>query len=74
MRGVIPPSVRLLVSGGLQPQDIPSYVQAGAAGFVVGSTLVPKPVGGCLEYDASQLQQRARLFVQALQPKLMQNT
>jgi len=57
---VLPPPARLLVSGGVQAEDMPAYLAAGAVGFALGSTLF-KP--GLKE---GELAERARVFVTAL--------
>jgi 2-dehydro-3-deoxyphosphogalactonate aldolase len=57
---VLPPPARLFVSGGVQAEDMPAYLAAGAVGFALGSTLF-KP--GLKE---GELAERARVFVTAL--------
>lgn len=47
-------------TGGVQPEDMPAYLRAGAIGFALGSTLY-KP-----GLEAEELRRRARLFVDAV--------
>ena len=59
MRAVLPKSTGLLPVGGIQPESIKPYVDAGATGFGLGSALY-KP-----GMTAQQTAATARLFVAA---------
>ena len=59
MRAVLPDNVLLLPVGGICPDNIPDYLQAGANGFGIGSALY-KP-----GTPASQITQRAQQFIRA---------
>ncbi len=59
IRAVIPTSVHLLPVGGVTPQTMAPYVQAGASGFGLGSALYAPG------YTAATVAERARAFVQA---------
>ena len=59
IRAVIPISVHLLPVGGVTPQTMAPYVQAGASGFGLGSALYAPG------YTAAAVAERARAFVQA---------
>ncbi|MCV2369660.1 2-dehydro-3-deoxy-6-phosphogalactonate aldolase [Roseateles oligotrophus] len=59
MRAVLPPTLRLLPVGGVTPQTMSPYVQAGASGFGLGSALYAPG------YSAATVAARARDFVQA---------
>lgn len=59
MRAVLPPALRLLPVGGITPDNMAPFVQAGAAGFGLGSALYSP---GCTALDVAA---RARAFVQA---------
>ncbi|MCV2359788.1 2-dehydro-3-deoxy-6-phosphogalactonate aldolase [Paucibacter sp. TC2R-5] len=59
MRAVIPLSLPLLPVGGVTPQTMAPYVQAGASGFGLGSALYAPG------YSAAAVVERARAFVQA---------
>ena len=60
MRAVLPADVQLLPVGGITPDNMASYLSAGANGFGLGSALY-KP--GC---TAQQVREAAQRFVQAL--------
>ncbi|MGV1044445.1 2-dehydro-3-deoxy-6-phosphogalactonate aldolase [Limnohabitans sp.] len=60
MRAVLPADVQLLPVGGITPENMASYLSAGANGFGLGSALY-KP--GC---TAQQVRKAAQRFVQAL--------
>ncbi|WP_300711677.1 2-dehydro-3-deoxy-6-phosphogalactonate aldolase [Limnohabitans sp.] len=60
MRAVLPAEVQLLPVGGITPDNMASYLSAGANGFGLGSALY-KP--GCTE---QQVREAAQRFVQAL--------
>lgn len=60
MRAVLPAEVQLLPVGGITPDNMASYLSAGAYGFGLGSALY-KP--GC---TAQQVREAAQRFVQAL--------
>ncbi len=60
MRAVLPPGTRVLPVGGVTPELMPPWREAGAAGFGLGSALY-KP-----EMDAAEVGARARAFVAAL--------
>jgi 2-dehydro-3-deoxyphosphogalactonate aldolase len=60
MRAVLPADVQLLPVGGITPENMASYLSAGANGFGLGSALY-KP--GC---TAQQVREAAQRFVQAL--------
>lgn len=57
MRAVLPKSLRLLPVGGITPDNMGPYVQAGAAGFGLGSALYSPGL------TAADVGQRARAFV-----------
>ncbi|MBI3350061.1 MAG: 2-dehydro-3-deoxy-6-phosphogalactonate aldolase [Burkholderiales bacterium] len=59
MRAVLPRDLRLLPVGGITPETMAVYRQAGAAGFGLGSALYAPGMG------ADDVAQRARAFVQA---------
>lgn len=59
MRAVLPKALRLLPVGGITPDNMAPYVQAGAAGFGLGSALYSPGL------DAAGAAVRARAFVQA---------
>ncbi|MDC8772908.1 2-dehydro-3-deoxy-6-phosphogalactonate aldolase [Roseateles albus] len=59
MRAVIPLSLPLLPVGGVTPQTMAPYVQAGASGFGLGSALYAPG------HSAAAVVERARAFVQA---------
>lgn len=59
MRAVLPKSLRLLPVGGITPDNMGPYLQAGAAGFGLGSALYSPGL------SAAEVGQRARAFVQA---------
>lgn len=61
MRAVLPVNTRLLPVGGVTPESIPAYRQAGANGFGLGSALY-RPGD-----TAEQIGQKARVFVSAWQ-------
>jgi len=57
MRAVLPTDTKTAVVGGITPDKMNEYVNAGANGFGLGSALF-KP-----EYDMAELQQRAEAFI-----------
>jgi len=59
MRAVLPRELRLLPVGGITPETMAVYRQAGAAGFGLGSALYAPGM------TAADVAQRARAFVQA---------
>ena len=59
MRAVLPRELRLLPVGGVTPETMAVYRQAGAAGFGLGSALYAPGMA------AAEVGQRARAFVQA---------
>ena len=59
LRSVLPRDVRVIPVGGVRAQDIPMWVEAGAAGFGFGSELY-KP-----DYALAEIGQRAQQLVQA---------
>lgn len=59
LRAVLPRDLRLLPVGGITPDTMAAYRQAGAAGFGLGSALYSPGA------TAGQVAQRARAFVQA---------
>lgn len=59
MRAVLPRELRLLPVGGVTPETMAVYCQAGAAGFGLGSALYAPGMA------AAEVGQRARAFVQA---------
>ena len=59
MRAVLPDNVLLLPVGGISPDNIPNYLQAGANGFGIGSALY-KP-----GTTVSQITQSAQQFISA---------
>ena len=61
MRAVLPRELRLLPVGGISPETMAVYRQAGAAGFGLGSALYSPGL------TAAEVGQRARAFVQAWQ-------
>ncbi len=60
MRAVLPKTLRLLPVGGITPQGMAAYHQAGAAGFGLGGALYAPGMA------VDELAQRARDFVAAL--------
>lgn len=56
-RAVLPPDIRLLPVGGITPETMEDWHQAGAAGFGVGSALYRPGV------DPDELRRRAKAFV-----------
>ncbi|MFA9274368.1 MAG: 2-dehydro-3-deoxy-6-phosphogalactonate aldolase [Candidatus Aquirickettsiella gammari] len=60
MRAVLPKTLRLLPVGGITPQGMAAYFQAGAAGFGLGGALYAPGMG------VDDVAQRARDFVAAL--------
>lgn len=60
MRAVLPKTLRLLPVGGITPQGMAAYSQAGAAGFGLGGALYAPGMG------VDDVAQRARDFVAAL--------
>lgn len=61
MRAVLPRDLRLLPVGGIAPETMAVYRQAGASGFGLGSALYSPGL------SAADVAQRARAFVQAWQ-------
>ena len=61
MRAVLPKTLRLLPVGGIVPDNMAAYRQAGASGFGLGSALYAP---GC---SAEEVAARAQRFVQAWQ-------
>lgn len=59
LRSVLPKDVRVIPVGGVRAQDIPMWVEAGAAGFGFGSELY-KP-----DYALAEIGERATALVQA---------
>src|SRR5450830_845022 len=59
MKVVLPPALPLLPVGGITPERMPSYREAGAAGFGLGSVLYAPGM------TAEDVAKRARQFVQA---------
>ena len=59
MRAVLPRQMRLLPVGGITPEGMGSYVQAGANGFGLGSALYAP------QTPAAEVAKRARRFVDA---------
>ncbi|MFN3862162.1 MAG: 2-dehydro-3-deoxy-6-phosphogalactonate aldolase [Roseateles sp.] len=57
MRAVLPKDLRLLPVGGITPDNMGPYIQAGAAGFGLGSALYSPGL------SAADVGQRARAFV-----------
>lgn len=57
MRAVLPAAARIAVVGGISPEAISAYAQAGANGFGLGSGLF-KP-----DYDVAEIAERARTYV-----------
>jgi 2-dehydro-3-deoxyphosphogalactonate aldolase len=57
MRAVLPKSTRILVVGGVSPQNIPAYLAAGVDGFGIGSDLYKAG------RDADEVGQRAAALV-----------
>jgi 2-dehydro-3-deoxyphosphogalactonate aldolase len=60
MRAVLPKDMRLLPVGGIAPDNMDPWREAGAAGFGLGSALY-KP-----GFTAADVAERARAFVAAL--------
>lgn len=60
MRAVLPPAIRVLPVGGIAPDTMAPWLQAGAAGFGLGSALYAVGRG------AAEVGQKARAFVTAL--------
>ena len=61
LRAVLPPATRLLPVGGIQPENMNSYLAAGASGFGIGSALYQPGM------KASQVQAHAMRFIGACQ-------
>ena len=59
MRAVLPPGTRVFPVGGIQPESMPAWIAAGAAGFGLGSALY-KPGD-----SADAVARQARRFVDA---------
>ncbi len=57
LAAVVPPPAQLIVSGGVQVENMAEYIAAGAKGFALGSTLYAPGL------TAEELGARARLFV-----------
>jgi len=62
MRAVLPKSLRILPVGGISPDNMQPWLDAGAAGFGLGSALY-KP-----GYSAAEVGARAKAFMTALVP------
>ncbi len=60
------PKMHLLPTGGITPENIRDFRQAGASGFGIGSALVNAKAAVTPEY-LQQLTEKARQFVRALQ-------
>jgi 2-dehydro-3-deoxyphosphogalactonate aldolase len=58
-RAVLPPAIRLLPVGGITPEAMAGYLDAGASGFGLGSALFTPAL------DLDQLRARAAAFVSA---------
>jgi 2-dehydro-3-deoxyphosphogalactonate aldolase len=61
MRAVLSPAVKLLPVGGITPDNMSHYLQAGASGFGLGSALYTPGM------TAHTVTQRARAFIQSWQ-------
>jgi 2-dehydro-3-deoxyphosphogalactonate aldolase len=59
LRAVLPKSTRLLPVGGVTPENMSSYLAAGASGFGIGSALYQPGM------QASQVQANAKRFMAA---------
>ena len=60
MRAVLPGDIRILPVGGINPRNMAPWLQAGAAGFGLGSALYKPGLG------ADEVTARARAFIDAL--------
>lgn len=60
MRAVLPGGVRILPVGGITPGNLAPWIEAGAAGFGIGSALYSPGVG------LDEIARRARTFVEAI--------
>lgn len=60
MRAVLPAGVRVLPVGGITPGNMAPWIEAGAAGFGIGSALYSPGVG------LDEIARRARTFVEAI--------
>ena len=58
MRAVLPKDIQLIPVGGITPETMPKYVQAGADGFGLGSALYRQGD------SAKQVSEKANMFVQ----------
>ena len=58
MRAVLPKDIQLIPVGGITPETMPNYVQAGADGFGLGSALYRQGD------SAKQVSEKANMFVQ----------
>ncbi|MFZ6765791.1 2-dehydro-3-deoxy-6-phosphogalactonate aldolase [Undibacterium sp. Di26W] len=68
MRAVLPATLRLLPVGGITPDNMQAYLQAGVSGFGLGSALY-KP-----GMDSMAVQQQARRFVAAIRTQSQGST
>ncbi|KGE00937.1 2-dehydro-3-deoxy-6-phosphogalactonate aldolase [Rhizobium sp. YS-1r] len=59
-KAVLPKEIPVLAVGGVTPENMPAYVQAGAAGFGIGSSLY-KP-----GTDIASVAEKARKFIEAM--------
>jgi len=59
LRAVLPPEARMLPVGGITPESLPAYGDAGAAGFGIGSALYRPGM------TATEVATRARAFASA---------
>ena len=60
MRAVLPPDLRLLVVGGVTPESMPGWLDAGADGFGLGGGLY-RP-----GQTAEETRAKAKAYVEAL--------
>ena len=60
------PKMHLLPTGGITPENIKAFQQAGAAGFGIGSALVNAKAAVTPEY-LRQITEKSKQFIQALQ-------
>ncbi|HEY8957521.1 bifunctional 4-hydroxy-2-oxoglutarate aldolase/2-dehydro-3-deoxy-phosphogluconate aldolase, partial [Chitinophaga sp.] len=60
------PKMHLLPTGGITPENIKDFQQAGAAGFGIGSALVNAKTAVTPEY-LQQLTEKSRQFIRAIQ-------
>jgi 2-dehydro-3-deoxyphosphogalactonate aldolase len=62
LRAVLPVGVRVLPVGGITPENMAPWIDAGAAGFGIGSALYSPGVG------PDEIARRARAFISAFAP------